>query len=765
MKATGAILQKRTTMSLQARYLLLFLGLSLVPLTILSSQNILQTQDALTNAAEASLSSNAQQTAAAVDTFIRSNLNDVQIESQIRVFVDYLQTPADQRKDSALETSARDLLLRLVQKDPYNITSYAILDPQGKVLVDTIRARIGTSEKDLPYFTTVFQTEFLPEMATYSSEAGSFIHFANVIHDKDGKILGIIRAEYKIEVLQQILQVSVRASSIQARTSIILLDEYNIRLADTSHPEWIQKSLIPLSFDQFVEAVQRGRLYGNRLLEEQATDKNDLFSKVNASDITPFFASDINTDLPGLDSVAVAEITSQPWKIVYSQPTAILLENVQSQTLLNISIFGVVAVIVFAVALFTSRRISEPILEMTRVANEIAEGNRDIRLFVRGGDEIGILGQSLNQMAEELQTVFAQLEARIAERTASLQKRSLELETAADVAREISIIRDTATLLNVSVNLIRDRFNFYHVGIFLFDERREYAILRAASGSTAHALLEAGVRLKINEMGDLGNSIQSGRSYFAENAQENKFLRKNALLPETVEELFLPLRSQSITIGMLDIQINKIGAVAEDETKTLQLLSDQIAAAIENTRLAQQVQNSLETVRELVRAQIRQTWQTHYSEGDSLSYEYDGSYIKPIPANLPTAKIETLERGTPVTVVEDGHSSLLVPLLIQGEVIGVIGVERDDPNHIWSAEEMEIAQAAANRAALTLENARLLEDSQKRAAKEKTISEASARIGTAFNIENILHITAEELERILGDAEIAIQFQNESGRE
>ena len=104
----------------------------------------------------------------------------------------------------------------------------------------------------------------------------------------------------------------------------------------------------------------------------------------------------------------------------------------------------------------------------------------------------------------------------------------------------------------------------------------------------------------------------------------------------------------------------------------------------------------------------------------------------------------------------------MLPLMVLNQVIGVIGLEQADPNHMWTDEEIAIAQAAANRAGITLENARLLEESQRRARKERAIFDATERIGSALNIENILHSTAEEIERVLGSAEIILQFNNDN---
>ena len=74
-------------------------------------------------------------------------------------------------------------------------------------------------------------------------------------------------------------------------------------------------------------------------------------------------------------------------------------------------------------------------------------------------------------------------------------------------------------------------------------------------------------------------------------------------------------------------------------------------------------------------------------------------------------------------------------------------------------DEVSLVQAVAERAAFAMENARLFQDARRRANKEKSISEATAKISTAMNIENILHTTAEELERVLGVSEVLIRFQ------
>jgi GAF domain-containing protein len=116
--------------------------------------------------------------------------------------------------------------------------------------------------------------------------------------------------------------------------------------------------------------------------------------------------------------------------------------------------------------------------------------------------------------------------------------------------------------------------------------------------------------------------------------------------------------------------------------------------------------------------------------------------------------------ATPVNGSPDSPATVAVPVKLRGEVIGVLHIESGDPSKEWQADEISLVQAVAERAAFAMENARLFQDARRRAAKERLISEATARISSAFNVENILQATAEELERVLGGSEISIQFQS-----
>ena len=758
--------KRNNNLSLQTRLVLFVLFIALIPLIIIAVRDTLQTQQALTNSAEISLRSSAEQTANSLDTFIQTTLDSISIESQFSDFAAYLSLSPSQRLGSVEQVRTRDLLNKLSSKDTTNIISYALVDTGGNVLLDSANQNTQENEAEEAYFPQVqFTNEPIVTAITYIDETTTIMTYASRILNINGEYIGILRVNYNSNILQSIV---VNSSGGVADTLVLLLDQLNIRLADSQNPNLIQKSITPLNLMDYLLAVDSKRFL-DIPREEQATNLVDFENAlVNAAE-QPFFRVDITPDIPGDDTVAVALMKSQPWVVTYSRPTSIFLADVQKQTRTNIILVIGASILITIIATLVARSLTNPIIALTKTANSISQGDLSARAEVNTTDEIGSLASAFNSMTDQLQSTLVGLEQRIDERTADLQKNTLELETIADVAREIAIIRDMNTLLKVSVELIRERFKYYHVGIFLVDERGEYAILRAASSAAAEQLLAKNYKLKVGQTGLIGNVTRTGQAYIALDIDTDAVYFDNPLLPETRSEIVLPLRSHNITIGALDIQANTPTAFDEKDVQTFQILADQLAAAIENAQLAQQIEGNLTALTIANRLQTQQIWRTAIDQRERPAYEYDGLQVRAIPQNLPAKLLKQLETGKPVVLKQNvetedeskkSKNTLIIPLMVLNQVIGVIGLEQEDPNRIWTDEEIALAQAAANRAALTLENARLLEESQRRAIKERTIFESTARIGSALNIENILQATAEELEKVLSGSEVVLQFQS-----
>lgn len=465
------------------------------------------------------------------------------------------------------------------------------------------------------------------------------------------------------------------------------------------------------------------------------------------------------------------------WSLALGYPREEILEETNqlqtsllSYTLLVLIFFG-------ALVYYFTRSITTPLGQLTLAASRIAAENPEAikdqlakPIEIQTQDELEDLSIAFNQMSLNLKLLLENLEDKVRERTEDLESAITDLKTIADVAKEIAIIRDMDTLLNLSTELIRERLGYYHVGIFLMDEAGQYAHLRAASSSAADQMLADGYKLKVGETGLVGNVTRTGQAYIALDVDMDEMHFKNPFLPHTRSEIALPLRSHGVAFGALDIQASIPNAFDETNTQTLQILADLLAAAIENVRLVQKVESALSELTKAGGAQAKRIWDTVGKQKAQTAYEYDGLQIRPAPEHLSPELLARLEHGQAVVLGEGNGTKesvkhlLLVPLMVHGQVVGVIGLEQENPAKAWAEDEVTVAQAAANRAALTLENARLLEESQRRAAKERTIFETTNRIGSALSIENILQTTAEELERALGGSEVTIQFTDDQDK-
>ncbi len=413
--------------------------------------------------------------------------------------------------------------------------------------------------------------------------------------------------------------------------------------------------------------------------------------------------------------------------------------------------------IAFLISLRVTRSISAPLAELLNASQKLIAGDANIHLSKGGNDEAGKISQAFDLLADEVKN------SRIVSlsRADELERRTKELEAVAEAARDISIVRDVETMLSIATTVIHERFDFDHTSIFLLDERNEYAVIRAASGEAAQELLDQGYKVRLGAQGLINNVLQTGQAQTA-SASADYSSAQTSLLPESKSELGLPLRGKSLTIGVLNIHSKQENAFSRREIQIFQILADQLSSAINNAQLVAQVESTLTELNTTNRAQTKLNWDAK-SKQEKLAYEYDGIKIQPLPQNLPTELRNQLESGKTVILEPNRNSAaytLVTPLIVSGQIIGVIGMERIGGR--WTSEEISIAEATANRTAITLENARLLEESQRRALKEKTISESTARLSAALSVENILGIAAEELEKVIGDASVILQIAPDS---
>jgi len=372
---------------------------------------------------------------------------------------------------------------------------------------------------------------------------------------------------------------------------------------------------------------------------------------------------------------------------------------------------------------------------------------------------------------EELDASRSQMETRVNERTAELNvaneqlsRRATQLKTITELSESIAQLKDLNEIFPTTTNLICERFGFYHVGIFLVDKDREFAVLQAANSEGGKRMLQRSHRLNLGT-GVVGVCAQTGLPRIALDVGEDAVFFNNRDLPNTRSEAALPLKSRGETIGVLDVQSTEAGAFSAEDLEVLTALANQVSISLENARLLAEARAAYRQVQEVYNEFTRSEWSRSISQIEQSGFRYQTGRIEIVENTLQNPEILSAAKNGEVAASqikgsEEKHAAVAVPVKLRGEVIGILHIESADPLKEWQDDEVSLVQAVAERAAFAMENARLFQDARRRAAKERLISEATARISSAFNVENILQTTAEELERVLGGSEISIQFQS-----
>lgn len=393
-------------------------------------------------------------------------------------------------------------------------------------------------------------------------------------------------------------------------------------------------------------------------------------------------------------------------------------------------------------------------------------------------------------------TAIKQAQAELQGFAANLERRAIQLQVAAEVARDAAAERELDALLNRAVELIRDRFGFYHAAIFMIDAAAEYAVLTAAAGDVGRKLLKNGYKLKIGETGIVGYVAGTGQPRVSPNVGTDAEHLKNPFLPETRSEMALPLKVGSKVIGALDVQSREETAFNDDYVQVLQTMADQLAIAIDNVRLYGESQRGAQELAGLYEAALATSsvldtetlLQRLYEQVQQLIAPdtfivalYDAAsetFTIPLAMEGGESVLEfidkryslseggltgwILEKQQPLLICdidedplpvepirgeEPVRSWLGVPLIARDQLIGAVSVQSFRPD-IFDESHQRFLESLAAQFAIALENARLF--GAERAAREQaeTLREVAQVVGGSLEPEEIVGLILEQLKRV-----------------
>lgn len=375
--------------------------------------------------------------------------------------------------------------------------------------------------------------------------------------------------------------------------------------------------------------------------------------------------------------------------------------------------------------------------------------------------------QELKIKNEEMQKFALGLESTIAARTAELnaannrnEQRVRQFEGISRIARVITQAQNLETLLPQVAELISQQFDYYHTGVFLMDANYEYAVLIAANSVGGQRMLARNHKLKIGQTGIVGYVAGTGLPRIALDTGADAIYFNNPDLPETRSELALPLlRKGNEVIGVLDVQSKEPNAFSQEDVRTLSTLADQVSIAIENSRLFEEQQRILLETQAIYSRDLREGW-VRFTRSQNITgiqrRKLKSSFLSE-PLEFP-GMVEAMRSGSAYRKTEsDGSSVLTVPIKLREQTVGILNVKTEG-GRVWTDDEVDIMSAIVERTALSIENARLLEESRLTAEREHVIGQISTKIGAGTQIEDILRTAVRELGTHISGAQVTVEI-------
>jgi PAS domain S-box-containing protein len=263
----------------------------------------------------------------------------------------------------------------------------------------------------------------------------------------------------------------------------------------------------------------------------------------------------------------------------------------------------------------------EWVLHSSTTGQEVWLSEHKLPVRDEAGQVIGLLGISRNV------TQLKQSEAAQKQLLAELERRNVQLQAAADVSSVANSMLDSGELIQQVIELIRERFNLYYVGVFLVDqtsgmyhdgvyhEAGKWATLQAGTGEAGKLMVQQRHRLKVDSHSMIGQCIASHNARIALDVGAEAVRFENPLLPETHSELALPLVARGDVIGALTIQSSQKAAFTEGDIVVFQTVANQLANAIENARLFKETERALQELKALDRSNIQRSWDGFLKKG------------------------------------------------------------------------------------------------------------------------------------------------------
>jgi len=402
---------------------------------------------------------------------------------------------------------------------------------------------------------------------------------------------------------------------------------------------------------------------------------------------------------------------------------------------LQVIVGAAMIVVATAAAFVIARRVVGPLQTLSAIATRVARGDTSVRVPESDSLEFNQLADAFNRMTSTLHSVLDQQES-------TIKSRTRQLELTSQIGRVISAETDIERLLNTTINMIRDELGYYHAQVFMLDDLRQNAVLRASTGEVGQQLLARGHRLMVSSQSVIGQVTSKGEPVLASDTDRSSVHHRNELLPDTRAELAVPLRIGEEIIGALDVQSVYPDAFDEATIASFRTIADQLAIAIRNSQLFEEKEGLLSASLQLTQTLTRESWDSYMGgrkPDEPVGFKYD------------LTDVSAMDAGAAESEGGNGRS-LALPISLRGQVIGEVAASMAE-GVTFNAEDQQLVGQVLERVALALENARLFEQTQTSLMEANRLYTASQAISGANTpqdlVENLMNLAkTDALDRV-----------------
>ncbi len=384
------------------------------------------------------------------------------------------------------------------------------------------------------------------------------------------------------------------------------------------------------------------------------------------------------------------------------------------------------------------------------------------------------------------------------------KKSAQQMAAVAEIATRISTILELQTLIETAVRLTQQRFGLYHAHLFMKQDDNKTFSVKACGWdeSQAHG--------KINDTEHVNIDIDAAISIVARAARTKTAVivndvhadpawLPNPLLPDVQSEMAIPvISSAEEVLAVLNVHSNELNHFLDPDLAIMTTLAAQIGSAIQNARLFNDTQRYAEETALIntIVAEAAYTLDLHKSlngiviqVANALSLaDVNIALIQPsgkldIEAEVPQAETEFTGIGIelsanepifkdafvdhqPVTITDVPNKSLpeglkhiasarktqtliLAPIVAQDQVIGLMGLYIAQPDRELSPDEYGLVITIITQVSITIQNARLYEETQKRASELTTLNEIVRAVSQQIELKQVLDAAYHQIQKLV----------------